>query len=437
MTTAARQPVTVPTSPASWGLVALVSLCWIAIRLVSDFPRGLAASGVKVSDLSLNLSYFLLPTWLVGALATCRFRVPSSGPIRSFFMVFLLLLAYETLEFVQIVVTHGGEGLTAGSYVLLVGLSFFMVSSLGYGIGTRVEGQRDVHMLGLLLLFATAPNAIMAIVQLTFGLGREVEGVSRVYGFTSSPNILAAVAAVNALGLHSLNSYIGLKSKLLTFSVFAWIGIAVITFSLAGIGSLFAALFALLYLGRARRRIGPLAATLGLLMPILFGWLLWSLTSDILVQRISEFGNDENSLVWRLRVWTEYLAALMNPRVLAVGAGLGYDHLSMPDDAHNEYLRVAVEMGLVGLALFLAPLAQAVRAARRVHRDMAMDARDVSLNARALPAGVAALALFSLVNGTVEAVLHSSPSMLLEWFYIGLFLGLLLGQNNRQSECEP
>jgi O-antigen ligase len=75
--------------------------------------------------------------------------------------------------------------------------------------------------------------------------------------------------------------------------------------------------------------------------------------------------------------WADSRAAL---RILAerplLGAGLGMNVLALNDErgsswtaVHNVYLQLGVELGLPGLALFVALLAASIRTARRAQRE--------------------------------------------------------------------
>lgn len=406
--------------------ITQLALCWIAIRLVTDFPRGLLASQVNVPAVLGHLSYSLLPIWLLIVFSQVRLRAPQDKTFKPIVSAGLALLVYQAFALALIGAKFGGQGLVAGSYLILVGTSFVTITLLGHHLGRRLFSVGEVDSLSNTLLLITCPNLVWGATQLLFGLGRDVDGVSRIYGLTSSPNILTAVAAINTLGLVTLNAFVGGRRHL-SLAVLLWFGLAVSTFSLAGFGALLFALVVWRLLSRNARPVTLAKKLANLLTLLAFCSVAWNYASDILLQRLSEFNNEQNSLVWRLFVWQLYLDALNDPSILIFGGGLGYDHLAMPDDAHNEYLRVTIELGLLGLLLFLAPYYQSIRAALRWRQTVASGAifapKEKS-RSMILSAGVIAIICFCLINGTVEAVMRSSPSMLLAWFYVGLFSGL-------------
>lgn len=412
-------------------VLSLLALSWIGLRLVTDFPRGLMASGVNLPAGLGDLSYFMLPLWLLAVFTCVRLHTPSDSRFRPVVSAGIALMIYQVFALANIGIGFGVEGLVAGSYILLVGLSFIIMTLLGHELGRHLCSEADVVGLGRTLLWLTAPNLAWGLVQLLFDMGREIDGVSRIYGLTSSPNILTAVAAVNTLGLITLSAFLGGRRSL-RWATIAWFALAASTFSLAGIGSLLAALLVWRLLALDTLKTTLTAKVVGAVTLTALGALAWTLAADIFIQRLSELDNDENSLVWRLFVWQSYLAALSDPMIMLFGGGLGYDHLATPDDAHNEYLRVAVEIGLLGSALFLAPFFLSIRSALRWRRSPPHMFPSTAARGRgaALTAGIVAIVCFCLINGTVEAVLRSSPSMLLGWFYIGLFSGLL---NTKES----
>lgn len=91
--------------------------------------------------------------------------------------------------------------------------------------------------------------------------------------------------------------------------------------------------------------------------------------------------------------------------------------------AHNGYLQLAAETGLVSLALFLVILFSALRAGYRQLRS----AEGVRMLSAALLAGFVGL----LVHALIDTTLHNLQSSFLIWFFIGALMAL--GQLSSES----
>lgn len=96
------------------------------------------------------------------------------------------------------------------------------------------------------------------------------------------------------------------------------------------------------------------------------------------VERLATTGNEleTGTLTGRTVIWTAGLEVLIASPVAGVGAGaFGYaveDHLGAFASAHNTFLSVAVDSGLIGLFLFLLLLATALASALAASRHRAI-----------------------------------------------------------------
>jgi putative inorganic carbon (HCO3(-)) transporter len=147
--------------------------------------------------------------------------------------------------------------------------------------------------------------------------------------------------------------------------------------------------------------------------------------AGLLFQRLGEI--DDYTAVSRLAIWGG--AFTVFARAPVVGAGFGNLRplmgglLGLPEgwmgDAHNLYLELLAESGLVGLIAFAFLIVSALRAARKCMRQ--------SREEFAWLIGIAAFAALCgvLVHGTVDYLFHTTPQAAALFF---LVLGILRAQ---------
>jgi O-antigen ligase len=147
-------------------------------------------------------------------------------------------------------------------------------------------------------------------------------------------------------------------------------------------------------------------------------------------QRLAEI--DDSTAVSRLAIWGAAFSVFARAPVLGAGFGnlrttLG-GLLGLPEswagDAHNLYLELLAETGIVGLVLFLFLIAVALRAALRQYRN----SRDEC--GRIVAVAVFAAIVGVLVHGTVDYLFHTTPQVAALFFCL---LGLLGSQQSWQA----
>jgi len=162
-----------------------------------------------------------------------------------------------------------------------------------------------------------------------------------------------------------------------------------------------------------------------------FRWLavvvVFSLASAFFAGQIFErlSGIDSNTEVTRLGIWAGAgLLFLGNP---IVGVGYGNFKLALtsaiavPDgfmlDAHNLYLELLAETGVVGFLAFAILIVTCLRCASRMQRE--------SLSVTEAVIGIATIAAIGsvLVHGTVEYVFHNAPQCAALFFMLLALLG--------------
>jgi O-antigen ligase len=151
-------------------------------------------------------------------------------------------------------------------------------------------------------------------------------------------------------------------------------------------------------------------------------------------QRLSEI--DDFTAVSRLAIWGG--AFTVFARAPVVGAGFGNLRplmgglLGLPEgwmgDAHNLYLELLAESGLVGFIAFAVLIAGALCAARRYVRQSQDEfVRIIGIAVFAAVCGI-------LVHGTVDYLFHTTPQVAALFF---LVLGILRAQGATQAWAEP
>jgi len=147
-------------------------------------------------------------------------------------------------------------------------------------------------------------------------------------------------------------------------------------------------------------------------------------------QRLTEI--DDYTAVSRLAIWGGAFTVFARSPVLGTGFGnlqtlLG-GLLNLPEgwtgDAHNLYLELLAETGLVGFLAFTFLIVVALRTALQRYRD----SREESC--RIIGFAVFAAIVGVLVHGTVDYLFHTTPQVAALLF---LALGILRAQGSRQS----
>lgn len=87
-----------------------------------------------------------------------------------------------------------------------------------------------------------------------------------------------------------------------------------------------------------------------------------------LTESPSAFGPANNSLAWRLSYWTEVLPLANSNPVTGIGLGMTARQTDQEKQPHNDFIRMYVETGLIGLGAYVAVLISLVTLGRRAVR---------------------------------------------------------------------
>lgn len=235
---------------------------------------------------------------------------------------------------------------------------FFRVGGvflLSFAFFILVKSKKRLFQLSLVVVFSLLIPSLVAASQFISSGGKTVAGESfrRLYGTLYHPNTLAFLLVLG-LGIISIlfayfqkRSYriglaiLGLSYFLIllgTYTRGGWIAFAIFAFC-----------FGLVY----ARKVLLFLGGFGLLVVI---------TSPLLRERVFDLLRPDlwGSILWRLRLWKKTWPLFFEAPVFGHGFGVfkllaerALDQPSWSFEAHNDYLRLAVELGAVGLGLYL------------------------------------------------------------------------------------
>ncbi len=389
-----------PLLAAAWSvpLVVIPAVLWIlqspsrwlwcfffAALLLPPLPFALGNSGphegVALAGIGL----------LAGALRLREWRIQRNELTFSLAVFFLVLLWSSALA-----VFYSGLGVAAGSMarVLLFGIPvyIFFYSVHGPGVGTRehaFDGARRLYYFGVL-------SAAFACVDFYYqfpapaGYGPQfiwlASGVyRRAQGFFYEASTLGNVCAFFLIMI-AVTLLRNRRERVISRWA-VWLGAPVLfaalvlSFSRASLLNLFAGLAALVFLERARIRIGKLLAIAAscLAAGSLAAWQLFPEAARNYWLHLlhSQFllSQPNSVLSGRLASW-QAIASFLGGHPWHALFGIGYKTLPYSDFigtnivADNMYLSLLVETGIVGLAVFVLLNFSILRTAwRAVHRD--------------------------------------------------------------------
>jgi O-antigen ligase len=373
---------------ALWTLQTASRWLWcffFAALLLPPLPFALGNSGPHVGVAVAGLGL------VCGALRLSEWRLKRSLLAFAMAVFFLVLLCSSSLA-----VFYSGLDVAAGSLMraLLFGIPVyvFFYSAYGPGLPTHEDkfgGARRLYWFGLLsAVFACvdfyyqfpAPAGYgPQFIWLDSGVYRRAQGFF--YEASTLGNMCAFFLVMIAVALLRGRSDRRPVSRwALCFGAPVFFAALVLSYSRASLLNLFAALGALLYLERARIRIGRLVAIAVscLAAGSLAAWQFFPEVAWGYWQRVTHsqslFSQPERVLSGRLASW-QAIGAFLAAHPWHAILGIGYKTLpysgfiGQTTVADNMYLSLLVETGIVGLSVFLllnfAILRTAWRAARR------------------------------------------------------------------------
>ncbi len=181
-------------------------------------------------------------------------------------------------------------------------------------------------------------------------------------------------------------------------------------------------------------------ATLFILLLLILGTILFP---NPLKQRMMDIGKQDPYAYARIEIWEDATKRL---REHPMGIGLGmYKYASFQyrfpmeeniirygkraETAHNEYLQLAVELGIAGLMFFVLSIVMWTVEIKRTWKA------DLSQQSRGILVGLCAGVLATIVHATVDSVLHEPALVLLLILEGGL--AVVVGRQARDAQSEP
>ena len=338
-------------------------LILLAIRPTIDYWRDYNLFSFNAFDFNINsaLSIFLL-AWSVYFFIKNRsyFRAIPTKTIWLLFVAWCSLTAIYSYDLSSTI----RETIKAANLFGLFGICYVM--------SIKDSAQFKTKFLQALLTASAIPLAT-AVYQFFSKTGLNIDDIpNRIYGTFAHPNILATFALLllavlvneffigkNFSALATLPKWTGLfllATIALTYTRIAWIGVAVLLLIIGLIYYKKLLLYALAGIALFYILFYPLNNYLAINYNL-------NLQSIGLISRLTARNEDSDSVKWRLDVATKVLP-LFEKRIL-----LGYGYGSFPkvwndnksvtniwdntSEAHNDYIKIGFESGIIGLILFL------------------------------------------------------------------------------------
>lgn len=420
-------------------LVALIAHPdWLPVLLVATaFGEAVGSGSVTLSRLVAPLAVLVMVVALPGRR---RLRLPSLGVLWAVvaYSMWALASAGWTIN-PDSSFSQGGTGYALASLVLSI---VFML-----GMAMFVQSERDLRRLLITVWACSTVTGLVSIEQY-------LSGVNRTVGLAGDANFFAAVQ-VAAVPLQAILATrvrgTGVRLAVL-LGLAVTVGSVVTSLSRGGLLALAAVVLMLLFQPartffrtRARKRAFLTAIAVGTAILLAASFSALSARTSSLFN--SGDGGSGRTNLWRaaLTGWHEHELAGMgfgafigqSNALLLRTPGVDFSAYALRPTGqfvHNAYLESLVELGVVGLALFLAVLVSVALALRRTARLAAAAGQGlVGAFTRAL--------LLSLAGFAFASVFLSTETNRYLWVMVGLSLALprvlLKEQSGRTITEEP
>ncbi|MFH1367313.1 MAG: O-antigen ligase family protein [Patescibacteria group bacterium] len=296
--------------------------------------------------------------------------------------------------------------------------SIFLLYFISYGL---IQDEKDFNFLVKAIFISYLVPAAFAIFQFLShqGLPDDFGGFNRIYSTFAHPNpfafytffVLAIAFSFFLVKREETNSWI--KDNPYLWLIFALALFLLATYTRTALASLL--IFIVIF--------GIFKYKKVLMAGVIF-FILAYLLSDILRQRIWELAalDPYGSVVWRLRLWKDmFSVALWHPWL---GYGLGafekltefYRGFKLGSlEAHNDFLKIFVENGLIGLASYFLLLFWAMTRLFKTFRKALFDKKILALGI------LSVFAVLSLIS-FFDNVLRVTALQWNLWILVGAWL---------------
>ncbi len=338
-------------------------LILLAARPALDYWRDITLFSFKSFDFNINaaLSVFLL-IWSVYFFAK-NHHYFKTIPTKTVWLVFIAWCAFTAVYSYDLGSTIR-ETIKAANLFSLFGICYIM------SIKDPIKFKKDFLKA---LLAASVIPLLAAVYQFFSKTGLDIDGIAnRIYGTFAHPNILATFALLALMVLvnefiitkkfadvnpaHKWAGLFLLTIIALTYTRIAWIGVAVLFIIIGLVYYKKALLYALagivLFYGLFYSFNNYLATDFNL-----------NLQSVNFISRLTSRNEDSDSIKWRTDVANKVIPLFIKKPLLGYGYGSfpkvwddNKDVTNIWDntsEAHNDYIKIAFESGIIGLILFL------------------------------------------------------------------------------------
>lgn len=270
------------------------------------------------------------------------------------------------------------------------------------------SGEDVRRLLHVTYLSMVVPLLFAVIQAVTSGGQSDSSGLSRVVGTFIHPNAFGAYLAVLLVaGVALLRATTGHERLLLQLLLAAGFVALLLTFSR---GSWLAAVVGLVTVAFVQRRPSVLllmgaALAAGAMVPA-----VWTRLAD-LGQTRSLAGTEGNSLIWRIDYWRQLLQLADENPATGIGLNMAQEVTVEGNLPHNDFVRMYVEAGWIGLLAFVGLLVLLAVTARRA---VAQATTEDELAVAGGFSGALAVITVIMVGGNVIS------SVVLLWYFFAL-----------------
>lgn len=405
-------------------------LLFLALRPALDFFRDTSLASLGGVDINVNAAFsFLIILWGGYMFLT---HIPKSYRIPGIKVACLLLI-----------LMFGSVATSIVPLTTLLESIKFMVLIILFVLGFIFIGKKYITLreLTLSIILGSIIPIGFGLFQLLFGQGITTFDIrDRIFGTFAHPNVFAFFI-VSLLFIHIHYAYIDpqyrwVEKKMLahattlfliillasTFTRGAWVGLFVF--------------LVIIGLAKFRKFLGIFAIAMIALYVVLppFNQILAKYTNINLeriqlVQRLTTRDEEADSISWRLGLISESIPIFRARPIYGFGYGTfpqvwennqGPAHTQDDSaESHNDYLRIAIELGALGLGVYLLYLWLLVWSAGKFYLDQVwMGTHVLSIH---LLGWIIAFGVMSLSDN----MLHHTPVMWMTWVWWGAMFGVL------------
>lgn len=333
-----------------------ILLLFLAVRPAIDAFRDVVVFSYRDTAMNVNAGLSIIfAIWSAATLILYRKKIPRRWPVA-------LAGALVFFSFASALWSVAPATTIVESLKLFNAAAIFLLAFL------FVREKRLTHdELAITIAVSAAIPMLAGLLQLFSGGGIATFDVrGRIYGTLAHPNVFAFLLVALMILWYEYRKKILPRARLLPLSLLALL--LLFTYTRAAYAS---ALLFFLIIGwvRARKTVLNIIAVVGVLLALaipvnrfLTEHFDTDLTRLAVIERVATRNDDADSFSWRLSLVRETVPIIHKRPVLGYGYGTftevwednrGIQHLYDDSaEAHNDYLRLALELGLVGLLVY-------------------------------------------------------------------------------------